>query len=233
MFERSDNSWFVYYVSSASTVVHLHITQRSWAGVCNMVHATHIIVFTLYLTLHVNGLKMTIYMGESESIHIVLFLNKIIWVCTVASLCHLNVVCTVHHVLYHNLWTNTCVHHCVYQITYQLLLCCPSAFIATIIREPSVSQSNCEFTVRQGSLMMVTMNAETCQSSNGYAIWYTQWSTQVLVNKLWHHFSLFPVHLVHRPTISSIPKTTTCTKSLSGYFLTHPHNWLERVIYYS
>jgi len=43
-----------------------------------MVDATHIIDFTLYLTLHMKGLKMTFYMGESGSIQNVLFLNKII-----------------------------------------------------------------------------------------------------------------------------------------------------------
>jgi hypothetical protein len=147
MFEKFDNSCFVYYVSSASTVLHVHITQHSWAGVCNMVDATHVIDFTLYLTLHMKGLKMTIYLGESESIQNVLFLNKIVWVCTVASLCLLNVVRTMHHVLCHILLTNTSVLHCVYQITYHLLLYCPLAFIATIIKKPSVSQSNCKFTI--------------------------------------------------------------------------------------
>jgi hypothetical protein len=78
MFKKSDNSWFVYYISSASTVLHVHITQHSQGGVCNMVDAIHIIDFTLYITLRMKGLKMTIYMGESGSVQNVLFLNKII-----------------------------------------------------------------------------------------------------------------------------------------------------------
>jgi hypothetical protein len=117
MFEKFDNSWFVYYVSSASTVLHVHITQHRWAGVCNMVDATHIVDFTLYVTLHMKGLKMTLYMGESGSIQNVLLFKQdnlsLYSSIIVPSLC-----CTYHaSVLYHNLLTNTSVLHCVYQIT--------------------------------------------------------------------------------------------------------------------
>jgi len=43
-----------------------------------MVGATDIIDVTLYLTLPMKGLKMTVYVGESGNIQNVLFLNKII-----------------------------------------------------------------------------------------------------------------------------------------------------------